>query len=255
MRRRIPAGKPRWRASTAVFVSAWFAGTGAAAGTAAAQGVAAAAALSGVPALAECTYRTCALWRSGSEVLAGAEGTEVGSFGMFDSPDLRPLIELSDSAAYHFAVVERNYASGSFMSFFGLLSYFGGFALIQGKRETDARIIGSILAGAGLTAGLIGRRRMTRADGAMNRSIWWHNEALATDGTVPAPLSPRSQALMRGDHGRPGAVFGTLIGLGVGLAVSSRDSSISVGQGLGETLLFGAGGGLLGYWIGTSARR
>jgi hypothetical protein len=41
----------------------------------------------------------------------------------------------------------------------------------------------------------------------------------------------------------------------MGLAVSSRDSSITVGQGLAETTVLGAVGGLLGWRVGLSFPR
>jgi hypothetical protein len=43
----------------------------------------------------------------------------VGGFGFFSAPELRPWIELSDSASEYLGIAERNYRSGKILSLTG----------------------------------------------------------------------------------------------------------------------------------------
>jgi hypothetical protein len=108
----------------------------------------------------ECTYAECALYRSGDGVLAGLDGPEVGSFGWFSAPEVGRLFEWSDSASAQFRVVEKNYAPGAYLSLFGTLAYVGGWALLESRRESEARVVGSLLVGGGLLTASLGRDRM-----------------------------------------------------------------------------------------------
>ncbi len=123
----------------------------------------------------DCDYASCALRIRGGSVLAGEAAREMGRYGYFSSPDIRPLLEASDSASYYFSIVEDNYGSGRVRELVGLVALlFSPFA-IGGWEGSPGEWIGygMLIGGAGLTWS--GGRRLSRARSAMADAIWWYN--------------------------------------------------------------------------------
>ena len=139
------------------------------------------------PAVGECDYAACALRVRGGAVLAGEKAVEVGRFGFFSSPEVRPLMEASDSAAYHFSVVEGNHGSGQVMSLIGVVSLFLSPLAIGGWEGSAGEWIGygMLIGGGGLFWS--GNRRLGTARRAMADAIWWYNSTLVS----APPTGPR----------------------------------------------------------------
>ena len=202
-----------------------------------------------------CTYQSCALRLQGRSIVAGIEGREVGGFGFFSAPELRPWIELSDSASEYLRVVEQNYSSGKILNLTGALAVGVGVVLGRGTWKTDASHVASVgLVLSGYAALIAGDRRVRRSWNAVQSSMWWYNAALADTleasehGRRPV-LNDLRPAISR--HGaRNGLVIGSLAGLGGGLAVSSRHPASETTEGIIETLIGGGVGALLGWQIG-----
>ena len=130
----------------------------------------------------DCTYASCALRLSGRTIYAGQEGREVGSFGFFAAPPLRPLVELSDSASHYFAIVENNHRSGRIMSFAGTGMVYLAWGLLRAWDHRTFQTSDWITLGvgvAGMAGSIVGYRRTHRARDALTKSIWWYNAALA----------------------------------------------------------------------------
>lgn len=130
----------------------------------------------------DCTYASCALRLSGRTIYAGQEGREAGSFGFFAAPQLRPLVELSDSASHYFAIVEENHRSGRIMSFAGQGMFTVAWVLLSAWDHRTLQTSDWITLGvgvAGTAAFIVGHRRTHRAEDALTKSIWWYNAALA----------------------------------------------------------------------------
>jgi len=206
----------------------------------------------------QCTYASCAFRMRGSTVLAGLEGQEITSFGFLSAPDLRPWIEVSDSATHYVGIIERDYVSGEALLLSGLLAGLGLFAM-EGWDGSDRGWLALGIGSTGLVLSVVGGRKVNRARNAMNSAIWWYNASLVpSPGSAPIGAGAQSRiAPIRAiqHRGRAGTVLGSLAGLGAGLAVSSRDSSIDWPQGLAETLAFTGAGALIGTLIGRSVTR
>ena len=131
----------------------------------------------------DCDYASCALRIRGGSVLAGEAAREVGRYGYFSSPDIRPLLQPFDSASYYFRIVEDNYGSGRVRDLVGLVALlFSPFA-IGGWESSPSEWIGygMLIGGAGLVWS--GNRRLSAARSAMADAIWWYNSAIVS----PAP--------------------------------------------------------------------
>lgn len=203
-----------------------------------------------------CTYDSCALRMKGSTLLAGRDGLEVTSFGFLSAPKLRPWIEVSDSAASYALIVEHDYVSGQALTLSGILLALGGLVAIQGWNESSARWIGVGATAASLPMFLIGGRKVRRARDAMGSAIWWYNCTLADASDRPGSgISPPAPLVPFEHRGRAGLALGSVAGLSVGLAVSSRHDSSETVEGLTETIAFTAVGAFLGQLIGKGISR
>jgi hypothetical protein len=195
----------------------------------------------------------------GSTVLAGLEGREIASFGFLSAPDLRSWIEVSDSATHYVDIIERDYVSGEALLLSGTLLAGLGLFAIEGWDGSDRGWLALGIGSTGLVLSVVGGRKVNRARNAMNSAIWWYNASLVNSpGSAPIGAGAQSGiAPIRAfqHRGRAGTVLGSLAGLGAGLAVSSRDSSIDWPQGLAETLAFTGAGALIGTLIGRSVTR
>lgn len=134
----------------------------------------------------DCDYASCALRIRGRSVLAGEAATEVGRYGFFSSPEVRPLMEASDSASYYFSIVEDNYGSGQYRSLIGVVSLFLSPFAIGGWEGSPGAWIGwgMLIGGAGLIWS--GNRRLGTARHAMADAIWWYNSTMV----LSAPAGP-----------------------------------------------------------------
>jgi len=208
---------------------------------------------------ASCTYASCALRMSGTSILAGTDGRKVGSFGFLSAPRLGPWIGVSDSASYHFQVVEDNFVSGQVMSLSGLVLSTLGIVATSGWEGSDRGWIGIGVTAVGLGLEIWGGRKTRRAYDAMQSAIWWYNGSLSGDpipsdaGGGRGPIVPFGATPEH--RGRAGVVLGSALGLAAGLAISSRHPASETAQGLGETLVVGALGGLVGWRIGVHLPR
>ena len=131
-------------------------------------------------AASDCDYASCALRIRGGSVLAGEAAREVGRYGRFSSPDVRGLMEESDSAAYYFGIVEDNYASGQVRSLIGVVALvLSPFAAIGWQGSPGEWIAYGVLIGG---FGLIwsGGRRLGTARRAMADAIWWYNSDIVS---------------------------------------------------------------------------
>lgn len=201
---------------------------------------------------APCTYRTCALRMQGSDILAGVQGRKIASFGLLSAPELRPWIEVSDSARHYVERLEGNYVSGQVAGLSGSLLWLAGFVAAGAWEDSDKTWVGVGVSALGLGLSTWGRRRVSRARDAVQSAIWWYNESLAgmaPGRSIPAPVHQPQH------RGRAGAVLGTAVGIAAGLLVSSRHASDETAQGIAETAAFGAAGGFIGWRIGLQVTR
>ena len=132
------------------------------------------------PAPGPCSYMTCALKISERRIQAGAEGREVGSLGLFSPPRLLPLFQSADSALFYQGVVEQNYTSGRVMNALGALSLAASYFLVSDDPFDGADTVGVVLIVPGVVLGLLGSRRVRRANRALASAIWWYNATLPT---------------------------------------------------------------------------
>lgn len=204
-----------------------------------------------------CTYAACALRVQGNDILAGTEGRKVTSFGFLDAPRLVPWAATSDSAAHYLAIVEDDYVPGRVFSLTGVVLTWAGITAAGAWEGSDKAWVGLAVSVLGLGGVVHGDARQRRARRALHSAIWWYNGSLATDqipGSVPRDeIAPFLRP--PGDRRRGGLVVGSIVGLGAGLAVSSRHQSEEVAAGLSETLAIGALGGFLGWTIGRNLER
>ena len=131
----------------------------------------------------DCDYASCALRIRGGSVLAGEAAREVGRYGYFSSPDIRPLLQPFDSASYYFSIVEDNYGSGRVRDLVGLVALLFSPLAIGGWESSPGEWIGygMLIGGAGLVWS--GNRRLSAARSAMADAIWWYNSEIVS----PAP--------------------------------------------------------------------
>jgi hypothetical protein len=203
-----------------------------------------------------CTYAACALRLRGNTIVAGTEGRAVGSFGFFSPPQLRPWIEVSDSASAYLRLAEASYTSGQVLSLVGMVTVIAG-VVVSSTWHDDAGRAGALAAQlGGFTALAIGGRRVGRARDAVQTAIWWYNGALAgspvAPRTGPRPTVQELRLPASAHGGRNGLILGSLAGLGVGLAVSARHPASETTQGVLETLGIGAVGAFIGWRIGVA---
>jgi hypothetical protein len=126
-----------------------------------------------------CPYRECALRVEprglGTALVRGAEGEVVGRLGFMGvRPDLRILVSRSDSAVAHAERYQLLAPRGAVLAGIGSL-----LLAAPTLREDlgDGWVIGATLGGAAST--IAGAILLSRAQRALVRSVWWHNEALA----------------------------------------------------------------------------
>lgn len=131
-------------------------------------------------AASDCDYASCALRIRGRSILAGEPAVEVGRYGYFSSPDMRPLIEVSDSAAYYFSIVENNYKPGQIMALVGSVAFIFSPIAIGGWEGSPGAWIGwGMLIGGGWLV-WSGNRRIRTARNAMGDAIWWYNSDIVS---------------------------------------------------------------------------
>jgi hypothetical protein len=206
-----------------------------------------------------CTYYTCALRLRGGDLLAGVEGERITSFGFLSGPQLRPWMEVSDSASYYVDLVGSNYVSGKTMSLVGTLMWVGGVLAVEGLDRDGQRAAGLAVSLTGLTLFLIGNSRVGRAGAAMQSAIWWYNASLvpeAADTALPIEMrSPSRPVAIPGNHARTGTALGSVAGALGGLAATSGMDSSQTGEGLSITLALTAVGALIGHHVGKAIGR
>ena len=131
-------------------------------------------------AASDCDYASCALRIHGRSVLAGEATREVGRYGRFSSPELGPLMEVSDSASYYFSIVEDNYGRGQIMSLIGGMAFVFSPIAIVGWDDSPGEWIGwgMLVGGFGLVWS--GNRRIRTARNAMSDAIWWYNSTMVS---------------------------------------------------------------------------
>jgi hypothetical protein len=125
-----------------------------------------------------CPYRQCALRLEprglGTALVRGVEGEVVGRLGFMGvRPELRILVSRSDSAVAHAERYQRLAPRGAVLAGIGSL-----LLVAPALREDlgDGAVIAATLGGAAST--IAGTILLSRAQRALARSIWWHNEAL-----------------------------------------------------------------------------
>ena len=123
----------------------------------------------------DCDYASCALRIRGRSILAGEPAVEVGRYGYFSGPDISPLLEASDSAAYYFRIVEDNYTPGRVMGLIGGVAFAFSPIAIGGWEGSPGERIGwgMLVGGFGLL--WFGNRRIRTAVNAMGDAVWWYN--------------------------------------------------------------------------------
>lgn len=207
----------------------------------------------------ECTYYTCALRLQGSSLLAGAEGERITSFGFLSGPQLRPWMEVSDSASYYVDLVGRNYVSGQAMSLVGTLMWVGGVLAVEALDRDGQRAAGLGVSLTGLTLFLIGNGRVGRAGQAMQSAIWWYNASLVPqveDAALPIEgRLPSRPIAIPSNHARTGTALGSVAGALSGLAATSGMDSSQTAAGLSITLALTAVGALIGHHVGKAIER
>jgi len=125
-----------------------------------------------------CPYRECALRLEprglGAALVRGAEGEVVGRLGFMGvRPDLRLLVSRSDSAVAYAERYQILAPRGAALAGLGSL-----LLVAPALREDlgDGWVIGATLGGA--VSSIAGALLLSRAQRALARSVWWHNEAL-----------------------------------------------------------------------------
>jgi hypothetical protein len=133
-----------------------------------------------------CTYDTCALRRErvvfGERLIVGTTERRVRVRGLtfpVDSVLARDARALAEGRAYR-----REARTGALLSLVGTgLGLAGAIALgrdCEGRELNECSVQGSTatLLGAGIGVGALGGWRLTIADRALNRAIWWYNRDL-----------------------------------------------------------------------------
>lgn len=127
----------------------------------------------------ECAYRSCALRVEprgfGTSIVRGAEGEPVARVALWGiRPGLPSLVSRSDSAVAYARRYQRLAPPAAALTLAGSLIL----ALPAVQRDLgDGARIGVTIGGTAAT--LYGTTLVVRANRALSRSIWWHNEALA----------------------------------------------------------------------------
>jgi hypothetical protein len=135
-------------------------------------------------AVADCSYRDCALsiapvW-NGLAVVRGGDGRRVANLDFFLPRDIAPALRGdapgaagADSA---FAHAERAVAlrrAGAVLTDLGGVAMM--VAIVRAASAGRASRRDQVVGGAGLAALLISIPMQFAADGALSRAVWWHN--------------------------------------------------------------------------------
>ena len=208
---------------------------------------------------AACTYYACALRLEGGALLSGVEGERITSSGFLVGPQLRPWMEVSDSATHYVDIVGGNYVSGQAMMLAGGVLWVGGLLALQGWDGENQRLAALGAYATGNLLFLFGNNRVARARDAMQSAIWWYNASLvgAPGANAPGPPSatPTKPVPLVGTHSRSVTALGLVAGALGGLAATSGMDSSQTTAGLSITLGLAAVGALIGHHVGRAIPR
>ena len=138
-------------------------------------------------AASDCDYASCALRIHGRSILAGEAAREVGRYGRFSSPEVGPLMEVSDSASYYFSIVEENYTPGQVMSLIGVVAFAFSPLAIGGWEGSPGEWIGWGMLTGGFGLIWSGNRRIRAAGNAMADAVWWYNADIVSSSSAGPP--------------------------------------------------------------------
>lgn len=196
---------------------------------------------------AACSFERCALRIEGGDIVEGRAGDRVGKARTFFG-DLRILEAGPDPAAHAAAMFRRDAQAGFWLGTTGMVLM----STVLTRRGSDA-LGGPASVGlsiGGLTMALVGANRARAARHALTRAVWHYNL-----GAAEGMPRPDVQAIPRGPShpGRRGAVIGGLVGVALGLGLTSDIPWAEAPKGILATAGVGLAGGALGWTIG--ARR
>jgi hypothetical protein len=126
-----------------------------------------------------CTYDECALRLEGPRLLRGVQGVPVGRLTLWSGPRLTDLVSTNDSARMYAQRFDANYSRGSRLAFVGGLFLAAvGVDHVRGSQGTMRREHQLELGVAGVALALVGGIKLSRANQALSRAMFWHNRDL-----------------------------------------------------------------------------
>jgi hypothetical protein len=110
-----------------------------------------------------------------SKIVRGADGTALGTLGLFRSLDLEKVVGRSPVATAEARIYKINYRQGMLIGSIGAAAFLSGIVL-SNKAANNAST--PILIVAGGLATFWGGQHLNKAFTALSRSIWWYNRDL-----------------------------------------------------------------------------